>query len=118
MWTQADSLSGMDWASALAYAESATLADHSDWRLPNTKELQSIVDYTRSPSTTAFAAIDPVFSATQIVNMAGDADYPWYWSGTTHLTGDASSGSYVCFGRGMGTMDEGITIIDVHGAGC
>ncbi|CAA6676462.1 MULTISPECIES: DUF1566 domain-containing protein [unclassified Lentimonas] len=120
MWAQADDGSGMDWSDALSYAEASELAEHSDWRLPNTKELQSLLDYTRSPSTTASAAIDPVFSATQITNMAGDADYPWYWTGTTHLTytDDASAGSYVCFGRGTGTMDEGVTIIDVHGAGC
>lgn len=119
MWAQADSGSGMDWKNALAFAEGSELAGHSDWRLPNTKELQSLLDYTRSPGTTASAAIDPVFSATQITNMAGQADYPWYWTGTTHLsyTGSAASGSYVCFGRGTGTMD-GTTIIDVHGAGC
>jgi hypothetical protein len=119
MWAQADA-GGMDWESALAYAESSELAGHSGWRLPNTKELQSIVDYTRSPGITASAAIDPVFSATQITNMAGQVDYPWYWTGTTHLsyTGSAASGSYVCFGRGTGTIDEGATIIDVHGAGC
>ena len=120
MWAQADDGSGMDWENALDYAEASELAGHSDWRLPNTKELQSIVDYTRSPGTTASAAIDPVFSATQITNMAGNTDYPWYWTGTTHLnfTGSCDSGSYVCFGRGMGTMDEGVNIIDVHGAGC
>lgn len=119
MWTQADSIDGMDWESALSYAEGSTLAGHTDWRLPNTKELQSIVDYTRSPGTTASAAIDPVFSATQITNMADEVDYPWYWTGTTHLkfTGVCDQGSYVCFGRGMGTMD-GTTIIDVHGSGC
>jgi hypothetical protein len=120
MWAQADSGSAMDWEDALAYAEASTLAGHADWRLPNAKELQSLIDYTRSPSTTGSAAIDPLFSATQITNMAGDADYPWYWSGTTHLkyTGSAAYGVYVCFGRGMGTMDSGATIIDVHGAGC
>jgi hypothetical protein len=120
MWAQADDGNGMDWSSALSYAEASELAEHTDWRLPNTKELQSLLDYSRSPSTTASAAIDPVFSATQITNMAGEDDYPWYWTGTTHLTytGNASSGSYVCFGRGTGTMDEGVTIIDVHGAGC
>ena len=120
MWAQNDSGSGMDWSNALAYAEASGLAGHSDWRLPDTKELQSIIDYTRSPATTASAAINSVFSATQITNMAGQADYPWNWAGTTHLsyTGSAAAGSYVCFGRGMGTMDEGVTIIDVHGAGC
>ena len=119
MWARADSGVGMDWSSALAYAESSELAGYSDWRLPNTKELQSLVDYARSPDTTASAAIDPVFSATQITNMAGRTDFPWYWSGTTHLkfTGSADNGSYVCFGRGLGTMDS-VNIIDVHGAGC
>lgn len=32
---------------------------YTDWRLPNAKELQIIVDYTRSPATTDSAAIDP-----------------------------------------------------------
>ena len=119
MWAQADSLIGLDWEGALAYAETNRLAGHTDWRLPNAKELQSLLDYTRSPSTTSSAAIDPLFSATSITNMAGELDYPWYWSGTTHLkyTGNAVSGVYFCFGRGTGTMN-GTDIIDVHGAGC
>lgn len=119
MWAQADSGIGMGWETALGYSETNHLADHTDWRLPNAKELQSLLDYTRSPSTTGSAAIDPLFSASQITNMAGNTDYPWYWSGTTHLryTGSAAAGVYVCFGRGTGSMN-GSTVIDVHGAGC
>ena len=58
MWQQADDGVARDWGEALAYAEDLTLAGHGDWRLPNAKELQSIVDYSRSPgaSTTWFAA--------------------------------------------------------------
>jgi hypothetical protein len=110
----------MDWSNALAYAEGSTLAGYTDWRLPNAKELQSLLDYTRSPGKTASAAISSLFSATQITNMADEVDYPWYWSGTTHLTysGSAARGVYVCFGRGTGSMDGGTNIIDVHGAGC
>jgi hypothetical protein len=44
MWQQSDSGSGMRWEDALAYAEGLSLAGHDDWRLPNAKELQSIVD--------------------------------------------------------------------------
>ena len=92
MWAQADSGSGMDWEHALAYAQTQNAASylgHDDWRLPNTKELQSLVDYTRSPGATDAAqvgpAIDPLFSCTAITNEAGDADYPWYWTSTSNL---------------------------------
>jgi hypothetical protein len=120
MWQQADSGSGMDWRQALAYAENLELGGYRDWRLPNAKELQSLVDYSRSPATTGSAAIDPLFVCTGITNMAGQPDFPWYWTGTTHLSqdGGAERGVYVCFGRGTGSMDGGTTIIDVHGAGC
>jgi hypothetical protein len=118
MWQQAYS-GKMTWNDALAGADTFSLAGYNDWRLPNAKELQSIVDYTRSPDTTGSAAIDPVFSATQITNEAGQADYPFYWTGTTHVRGDGSGGAaaYVAFGRGLGSMD-GVNVIDVHGAGC
>lgn len=123
MWTQDDNGSGVNWEDALAYAQQMNdqnYLGHNDWRLPNAKELHSILDYSRSPSTTNSAAIDPVFNATQITNEAGQADYPYYWSSTTFLRGvqgDARPAVYIAFGRGLGSMD-GTTIIDVHGAGC
>ena len=118
MWQQADSDSGMNWEAALAYAEGLDLAGYRDWRLPNAKELQSILDYTRSPATTGSAAIDPVFTCTSISNEGNGTDYPWYWSGTTHarFDGNGSAGAYVCFGRGMGYMNSAWQ--DMHGAGC
>ncbi len=118
MWTQADSGSGMNWQDALAYAESLTTGGHTDWRLPNAKELQSIIDYTRSPDTTGSAAIDPALSCTRITNEGGVADYPFYWTGTTHgnTRGTGDWGAYVCFGRGLGYWNYAWT--DVHGAGC
>ena len=123
MWSQDDDGgSGMNWEDALAWAAARNAENYlgySDWRLPNAKELQSIVDYTRAPDVTDSATIDPVFNTTQLINLAGNIDYPFYWSGTTHLSfnGSAERGVYVAFGRGMGTMD-GTNIIDVHGAGC
>jgi len=47
MWQKAEA-GAMNWESALTYCESLQLAGHSDWRLPNRNELQSIVDYTRN----------------------------------------------------------------------
>ena len=117
-WMKADSGKGMNWADALAYAESLELAGHADWRLPNAKELQSIVDYTRSPDKTGSAAIDPVFETTGIVNELKVKDYPSYWTGTTHVRagGRGSAAAYVAFGRAMGCMHG--RWMDVHGAGC
>ena len=84
MWSQADSGDAMNWADALAWVQqknSENYLGHNDWRLPNVKELQNIVDYTRSPDTSNSAAIDPVFQVTEIVNEAGQPDYPAYWTG-------------------------------------
>ncbi len=117
MWAKSDSGRAMNWQEALAYAESLEIAGHSDWRLPGVKELQYIVDYTRSPDTTGSAAIDPVFQTTAIANEAGQKDYPYFWSSTTHLDGPrpGSNAAYVAFGRAIGRMQG--RIMDVHGAG-
>lgn len=120
MWAQDDSGVGMTWEEALAYVEAQNATSYlgySDWRLPNAKELQSIVDYGRSPDTTGSAAIDPLFNATSITNEAGETDYPFYWSSTTHARADGggSAAAYVAFGRSLGYMND--AWVDVHGAG-
>ena len=108
MWQQDDGGVTLDWVEALSYCESATTAGYDDWRLPNAKELQSIVDYGRSPDTTGTAAIDPIFSVTNI--------QAWYWSSTTLLESpDGSQAVYVAFGEATGIYDG--EAIDVHGAG-
>ena len=59
----------LDWSEALKWAEGLKYGGHTDWRLPNIKELQSIVDYTRSPDTTSSPAIDPVFKMTALEEL-------------------------------------------------
>ncbi|MBI9074069.1 MAG: hypothetical protein JEZ02_01575 [Desulfatibacillum sp.] len=64
------------------------------------------------------AVIDPVFDATSITNEAGQDDFPYYWTSTTHANWTAGAGSaavYVAFGRAMGYMDG--VWSDVLGAG-
>lgn len=121
-WMQSDSGKGMDWPTALAYAEDMEFAGHSDWRLPNAKELQSIIDYTRSPDTTDSAAIDPLFESTPIINEQGVKDYGHYWTSSTHAgSRNAAQAVYFAFGRALGYMKDRRTgagaWLDVHGAG-
>ena len=85
--------------------------------MPNAKELQSIVDYSRSPQTTNSAAIDSVFDVSSIVDPNGENNYPFFWTSTTHLDGKdpESHAVYVCFGECQGKMNG--NLMDVHGAG-
>jgi len=117
MWQQADDGTERDWENALGYAENLELAGYDDWRLPNAKELQSIVDYSRSPQTTNSAATDPLFYTTQISDPDGFNQYPYFWTSTTHLDGiNIYDGAvYIAFGEAQGKMN-GI-LMDVHGAG-
>jgi len=120
LWQKGDSGSGMNWEDALEYPETLVLAGHSDWRLPNAKELQSIIDYTRAPDATDPAkqdpAIDPIFDIS--------SDDSFFWSSTTHMDGPngAEWAVYLAFGEAWGYMEQppgsGIYVkLNVHGAG-
>jgi hypothetical protein len=125
MWSKADSKVGLNWQSALAWIQARNREKHlgySDWRLPNAKQLQSIVDYTRAPAVTHSAAIDSVFQITPL----SSGEYPYFWSSTTHLDGPAdrqgTAAVYVAFGRALGWMQfppgwGDYHLLDVHGAG-
>jgi hypothetical protein len=132
MWLQQDSGGlkagvngggGLDWEQALSWCEGLSYAGHDDWRLPNAKELQGIVDYARSPDTTSSLAIDPVFATSSITDEGGNANYPFFWTSTTHLEGGrAEAAVYVAFGEALGFMrmppySPDATLMDVHGAG-
>jgi len=133
MWMQVDSGTfhvgndgngKLNWEQALAWAENLEYASYSDWRLPNAKELQSIVDYTRSPDTTSSAAINPMFSTTSIIDEGDKTNYPFYWTSTTHLDGrnPGTAAVYIAFGEALGFMQTPLNsgiyqLLDVHGAG-
>ncbi|OBT15553.1 hypothetical protein A9264_12870 [Vibrio sp. UCD-FRSSP16_10] len=107
----------LDWESAIQFCESLNYAEYDDWRLPNIKELHSIVDYSLSPNSSGTAAIDSTFISSQIINEGGEVDYPYYWSSTTHISGSGktNSAAYIAFGLALGYMSEEWK--DVHGAG-
>lgn len=77
------------WTEALDWAEGLTFAGLSDWRLPNRRELESLVDAGRN-----LPAINTAyFPNTQL-------DY--YWSGTTFL--DVTSSAWIVYFR-YGNVD-------------
>ncbi|MCP3922594.1 MAG: DUF1566 domain-containing protein [Desulfobacterales bacterium] len=113
----------MNWKEALNFCENMNFAGKSDWRLPTAKELQSLVNYNRSPSATMSPAIDPIFKATEIKDEGKSRNYPFYWSSTTHLDGRelGRNAVYVAFGEALGFMrsrySSDYKLMDVHGAG-
>ena len=118
MWQQTDDAITRDWLSSIQYCEDLELAGYDDWHLPNIKELQSIVDYSRSPTATDSPAIDEVFDVSEIDDPDGNpGHYPFYWSTTTHLDGPNpySNAAYISFGEALGRMNG--NLLDVHGAG-
>ena len=129
MWVKSDNGAGLNWEEALDWTyqkNQENFLGYNDWRLPNVKELHSIVDYTRSPQTTNSASIDPLFEVTQIIDEGGEINYPFYWTSTTHADGppaqQLTKAAYVAFGEALGFMEippnsGNYVLMDVHGAG-
>jgi len=131
-WSKDDSGRLMNWKSALAWVQEQNAQryrGYDDWRLPDAKELQSIVDYGRAPDATRSPAIDPLFRCTPLRNELGQQDYPYYWTSTTHIAQAPANNSgriangrnavYIAFGRAAGWMQgpDGRRYVDIHGAG-
>ncbi|GJQ62126.1 MAG: hypothetical protein SCALA702_11790 [Melioribacteraceae bacterium] len=126
MWDQHGTTEGKSWEEALAWVQelnSNSYLGYNDWRLPNAKELQSLLDYSVSPITDGVPAINSLFNIPQITVEDGTSDYPFYWTSTTHEDGPtAQKAVYICFGTAYGFMEMppmsgNYTFMDVHGAG-
>jgi hypothetical protein len=71
MWQQDTAPGKYTWQEAVSYCETLTLASHNDWRLPNVKELQSLVNYNEG---------NPSINLSFFPNTQSF----WYWSSTTY----------------------------------
>ncbi|TWU32194.1 CotH kinase family protein [Novipirellula artificiosorum] len=123
MWQQDDSGAGMDWEDSLEYAENLDLGGYDDWILPDIKQLQSILDYTQSPTAINEEDLGPAID-TDYFDIAKlpdgttntDSDYPYFWSSTSAYFGGNSTEYYYAWYASFGTAVDG-NGDDSHGAG-
>jgi len=81
-----------DWLDEINAEGGKGYAGHSDWRIPNLRELQSIVDYGRCGGCGSdTATIDPIFGPTAV--------FDGYWSSTTSAS-SPSEAWFVSFNFG------------------
>ncbi len=106
MWQKVDDGNTYNWIDALQIAKNSKIAGYADWRLPNTKELQSIVDYDKK----TIPAIDENFFKTTNKDS-------WFWTSTTQ--GDFKySACYIAFGKAYSKDNSRAKeYFDWHGAG-
>ena len=80
VWQKVPFPDSMSWEQALGYAENLSLAGHSDWRLPNIRELQSINEENRfnpsvNPAYFGSIGVKKYWSSTSLPNQTSKA---WY----------------------------------------
>ncbi|MCL1066333.1 DUF1566 domain-containing protein [Shewanella olleyana] len=131
----------MDWGDALAYAQSHDLAGHSDWRLPNNKELFSLIDFNTVspainlnifPSTTQ----EYTWSSSPMIEFSQDSWFINFKTGLNWFKGrsdamlvrvvrsgiddlqlaevDIQEGEGIISDDGLGTVSGSMEPVDVH----
>jgi hypothetical protein len=88
VWEKSPSGTSGVWTTAISYCENLSLGGYTDWRLPNRKELLSLVNYGQS-------------SPANWLNSQGftNVQASYYWSSTTNAA--ASAQAWIVF------MNEG-----------
>ena len=95
MWAKdAKQINETLWSEAVAYCNNLELANYSDWRLPNVKELLSLLDYGYD-----HPSLPVGHPFIDVIN--GE-----YWSSTTYLSGDYARSVHL--GHGDSTSGEKI----------
>jgi hypothetical protein len=77
MWARNANLGGqMTWTNAVVYCEGLNYGGQTDWRLPNVRELQRMID---------FGTPNALPTGNSCTNIIGD----YYWSSTTYAANSA-----------------------------
>ncbi len=131
----------MDWGDALAFAQNHDLAGYSDWRLPNNKELFSLVDFTTvSPAINlnVFPATtqEYTWSSSPMIEFSQDSWFINFKTGLNWFKGrsdamlvrvvrsgiddlqlaevDVQEGEAIISDDGLGTVSGSMEPVDVH----
>lgn len=83
MWTRNANLNGAkNWNNAIDYCNNLSHGGYDDWRLPNIRELQSLIDYGCAnpalPSGHPFNAVQCIVPYWTSTTWAGNTDVAWY----------------------------------------
>jgi hypothetical protein len=121
LWSSGTNVSGSGLVYALSYCTGLSLGRHSDWRLPNVKELASIVDYAQyNPEiNTAFfpnAAVNIYWASTPQATFASIAWGVEFFNGSVTYSSMSDSYNVRCV-RGGQSGSLGNLVLSLSEAG-
>jgi chitodextrinase len=105
-WQKADG-GAKTWQDAVSYCEGLTLAGKTDWRMPNVKEMRTIIDNTRQDpalDTTYFDLPSPNANYWSSTNVISRTSYAWILgmgSGAVGFEGESGSYAVRCVRGGV-----------------
>jgi hypothetical protein len=101
IWARNANLAGaVDWPYAITYCEGLVYGGTNDWRLPNLREMRSLIDY--GQTNLALPTGHP-FTGVQ---------WNYYWTSTTAAVDPVWSAWYVHLGSGKSTIQYRSVLLD------
>ena len=103
MWQKETAPGEKTWQNALKYCDNLNLAGHSDWRLPNVKKLQSLINYgvhdPALPDTSGMGKWTEGDPFTGVLCAVTGCANGYYWSSST--AAGSGDGMYIYLGGGF-----------------